>query len=515
MHTFKICVIATLMILILMQSAQADNWPMFRHDVAHTGVADEVVLPPLELLWKYKISEGYEFFLSPAVFGGIVYVGTSKDDYVYALDAKTGSLRWKYQTMDQISSSPTVSGDFVYIGSNDGYVYALDAEIGSLKWKYKVSSKIFSAPVISEGAIYFGSHNFSGRNYVYALDAKTGSLKWKYETYYAIDRSSPAVSGGTIYVVLSDGNLHALDISTGDFKWKYQLDGSLFVWSSPAVSGGIVYVGSWGGYMYALDAATGDLKWKYKTIGTEKQGRNEYTILSSPAVSGGVVYFGSNDDYVYARDANTGSLKWKYKTGSRVVSSPAISGGVVYIGSDDGYLYALDYKNGSSIWKYEFPPVKYAGESRSISSSPAVSDGVVYVTSENGYMYAFASNLSGQTVTSPESRTTPILTPITSQTPLEMNHGTFKYIVTVFLFMTGTILLISKIIVISSKNEYSIIEAIVRSCTIVAFIWALALGLFTIQNKNILLNLTISSFLFFLVVLVIFIKITLKHRKQL
>jgi serine/threonine-protein kinase len=61
---------------------------------------------------------------SPAVAGGVVYVG-STDNYVYALDASTGDLRWRYQTGHRVESSPTVAGGVVYVGSTDNYVYAL------------------------------------------------------------------------------------------------------------------------------------------------------------------------------------------------------------------------------------------------------------------------------------------------------------------------------------------------------------------------------------------------------
>ena len=96
------------------------------------------------------------------------------------------------------------------------------------------------------------------------------------------------------------------------------------VLSSPAVSGGVVYVGSSDNRVYALDASTGDLIWSYET--------GDY-VFSSPAVSGGVVYVGSRDNRVYALDASTGDLIWSYETGDEVWSSPEVSGGVVYVGS--------------------------------------------------------------------------------------------------------------------------------------------------------------------------------------
>ena len=60
---------------------------------------------------------------SPAVANGVVYVN-SYDNSVYALNAKTGGLLWKYTTGLGSESSPAVANGVVYIGSGDFNVYA-------------------------------------------------------------------------------------------------------------------------------------------------------------------------------------------------------------------------------------------------------------------------------------------------------------------------------------------------------------------------------------------------------
>ena len=85
----------------------------------------------------------------------------------------------------------------------------------------------------------------------------------------------------------------------GDWVWEYKTGDDVF--SSPAVSGGYVYVGSDNNKVYCLDAATGIKIWEYKTGGD---------VRSSPAVSGGYVYVGSGNHKVYclnAADGDSGS----------------------------------------------------------------------------------------------------------------------------------------------------------------------------------------------------------------
>ena len=83
---------------------------------------------------------------APTVADGVVYAG-SDDNHVYALDAETGELLWRFETDDVIRSSPTVAGGAVYVGSNDNHVYALDAETGGLLWSYATPATGRSTPL--------------------------------------------------------------------------------------------------------------------------------------------------------------------------------------------------------------------------------------------------------------------------------------------------------------------------------------------------------------------------------
>ena len=80
---------------------------------------------------------------------------------MYALDAESGKLRWRFQTDGEVRSSPAIAGGLVYIGSNDDHLYALDAEVGDLVWKYETDDDI-RVPVLSIGeTVYFGSYDYN------------------------------------------------------------------------------------------------------------------------------------------------------------------------------------------------------------------------------------------------------------------------------------------------------------------------------------------------------------------
>ncbi len=227
-------------------------WPMFHHDLQHTGQSPyDTSRNDGTLKWRYQTGSG--IISSPAIGSdGTIYVG-SLDSYLYSLNPE-GTLKWRYQTGSGIGSSPAISSNgTIYVGSDDHYLYALNPD-GTLKWRYQTGSGIGSSPAISsDGTIYVGSDD----HYLYALNPD-GTLKWRYQTGVNIN-SSPAIgSDGTIYVGSHDHYIEGLDDRylyalnpNGTLKWKFRTGDRIF--SSPAISSdGTIYVGSWDNYLYAI-----------------------------------------------------------------------------------------------------------------------------------------------------------------------------------------------------------------------------------------------------------------------
>jgi outer membrane protein assembly factor BamB len=338
-----------------------DWWPMFRHDLQHSGYSTSDAPDTDNLLWSYTTGDSVRS--SPAVVDGRVYIG-SWDYNMYCLDADTGDFIWSYTTGSIVTSSPAIADGKIYFGSADDYVYCLDADSGDLVWNYLAGESVYSSPAVVDSRVYIGSYD----NNVYCLDADTGDFIWSYTTG-GIVYSSPAVVDGGVYIGSGDNNVYCLDADNGDFIWSYTTgDG---VSSSPTVADGKVYAGSADFKLYCLDADTGDHIWN-NTIGH---------FVSSTAVVDDRVYLGSDNQNVYCLDADTGDLIWSYTTGERVASSPAIADGKLYIGQYWHKVYCLDANNGDYIWSYTTEGQIY--------SSPAVADSKVYIGSKDGKVYCF------------------------------------------------------------------------------------------------------------------------------
>jgi outer membrane protein assembly factor BamB len=282
------------------------------------------------------IPDAWDLFTSsPAVAHGKVYFG-SGDGNVYAVDAATGVLQWKYPTKDVVHSSPAVVEKTVYIGSWDSYLYALDAETGQPRWTFKSGEDpaihnqvgFQSSPSVVDGTLYVGCRDA----HVYALDAATGRKLWDYPTSKSWVIGTPAVASGSVYVGTSDSaRFMALDAKTG--RLRFNVDVKAYMFSSPALAGGVLYAGNHNGRLYAIDAQNGSILWEFQT---EASRTDTLKVLQPDGKLNREAFkpiFGDFEDMYIDF--------YRYVSIGAIVSSPVVDKGVVYVGSMDGNLYAL------------------------------------------------------------------------------------------------------------------------------------------------------------------------------
>lgn len=84
---------------------------------------------PGDIIWFLRYESRSAVTLSPAVAGGVIYVGAG-DYHVYALGAATGAVRWRFLTGCSMRSFPAVVDGVVYIGLDEGHLFALKARPG-------------------------------------------------------------------------------------------------------------------------------------------------------------------------------------------------------------------------------------------------------------------------------------------------------------------------------------------------------------------------------------------------
>jgi outer membrane protein assembly factor BamB len=362
-------------------------WPMFRHDLQHTGRSPYLGAQTFHLKWSFSTGgEGIDS--TPAIdTSGNLYV-QSRSGFLYALGSN-GILKWKFQTFDSfvgccigLESSPAIdSNGVVYVGSSDSNLYAIFSN-GTLDWRFTTRGPIQSSPTIgNDGTIYVGSNDGN----LYAI-TQNGQLKWKFATAGAVV-SSPAIDyiadssslRAIIYFGSNDARLYAISQS-GELAWSFKTGGGVV--SSPTIGrGGIAYVASRDGYVYAINRG-GNLVWKFLIAPECTDFPVNCANDSSPAISSrGTIYIGEgaggDGEGFYAIDRN-GTLLWKSPS-AEIRSSPAIgSDGTVYVGMDDPVL-AFN-PDGTVKWVSNFTTI---GPAFIFYSSPSIGpDGTIYIGTE-------------------------------------------------------------------------------------------------------------------------------------
>lgn len=239
------------------------------------------------------------------VVGGIAYaegkvIFGSTDGNVYALEATTGNLVWKYPTKGMIWGAPTIFDGVCYVGSMDHNVYALDLENGTERWRYEATGAIVMAPIAVEGQLLFGAldHKF------YALDRDNGFVDWSFSGNSNWFWASPVVADGTVYAASVDGLVYALTLRDGTQRWKFDVESKVVV--APIVTDESVIVGSDSGKVWFLDRISGGKTFEpgYAPMGDK--------IRSAMVLADGTVFGSTSDNQIWAIDPDRGQKRWLY-----------------------------------------------------------------------------------------------------------------------------------------------------------------------------------------------------------
>jgi outer membrane protein assembly factor BamB len=282
----------------------------------------------------------WDFFLSSPVINleeknPSVYFGSS-DGNVYALNALTGELKWKFKANGSIHSSPVLYKNSLYIGSWDANLYALDVETGKERWRFETGRKsgfagIQSTVAVANDMVYFGARD----PFFFAINAETGKLVWKYNAASSWIISSAVVVNNVVYVGTSDSYLLlGLDAKTGTELFKFKTNG--YIYSSPAIAGKSAYFGDFTGNFFALNIESFGKEWN--SFSTENRKLFASGILNKDLLDFSYAGKGSNLS-LYSNNKKV--MDDFYKMGP-IVSSPFVANNTVYFGSADGNCYAIE-----------------------------------------------------------------------------------------------------------------------------------------------------------------------------
>ena len=349
-----------------------DAWTVAGHDGAATrsveiaACCNAVTPAPI---WYHSLDTPALF--NPVIDNGRIYLLAS-DGYLHVLNTLNGAEEWRVPVGGELSSNGlAVARGLIYLALAGHFIVALDASDGQERWRFDTGGVVRAAPLVV-GRVLFIS---SGANSLWCLDALTGAKYWVFHSEDALaefwpTRTTPAVSGGLVYVALGASNeFDALNIRTGRKVWEVAFHERMT--GGPMVNEalGLVYVVTWSGRVVALDAHSGEKRWDvHFASGSE----------TSPALSKeqNLLYLGTFDGSIYALNAMTGQTQWQIQVGSPVTASPVIVQGEVLswiiVATQGGMCLILDSHSGKRLHSWN------VGE---LHAEPVVAQGVLYQAS--------------------------------------------------------------------------------------------------------------------------------------
>jgi len=452
---------------------KAEDWPTFMHDNQRSGVTSEQLQPPLSESWVFKAAHQpqpawplpakqdfwhrhynlratvtYDRAFHVVGAGDMVFFGSSADDKVYALDARTGQERWAFFTQAPVRLAPTVSGNKVYVGSDDGYVYCLSRDNGSLIWKYKANDnermipgneRIISTWPVRTGILIDKGNLFSTaglfpnqQTFLLALDAEDGSVKWKQKVdvspqgymlasdkqlYVPTGRTNPAIfaredgrllgqlpsAGGTFALLAQDvlvtgPGRGSKELNAADINTQYKI--ATFDGLSMLVSKSIAYMLS----EKKLSAFNRDL---YLDLSRERNKLSDQSKKLRDQLK-------KTDKNTDKAEQLTGDLRtitnqiselsgkmkdcYLWTVDCDYPHSMIMAGDVLFLGGENK-IAAYKAQNGSVIWT---APVE--GQAFGLS----VCHGGLYVSTDKGQIHCFRSGpTTGTTVIAAKTQTNP------------------------------------------------------------------------------------------------------------
>ncbi|HSH94792.1 MAG TPA: PQQ-binding-like beta-propeller repeat protein, partial [Roseimicrobium sp.] len=180
----------------------------------------------------------------------------SDEQYIAALDKKTGKLAWKTARSGEMKADPQlrksygtplvlkVNGKEQLLSPSTDWLYSYDDK-GKELWKVKYGNLGFSLtprPVVGHGMVFMSTGFMRAEMLAIRYDsAAEPEIVWRY-TKGAPTMPSPVLVGNELYFVNDGGMLTCLDAISGKEHYRERLGGNYS--SSPTFADGRIYVSS-------------------------------------------------------------------------------------------------------------------------------------------------------------------------------------------------------------------------------------------------------------------------------
>ncbi len=358
-------------------TAFENDWPLPGRDyrnsraTTHSGI-DASTVASLEVAWEVALPGSGAFgnlSTTPLIFGDTVYIQDLSSN-VTAISRESGKTLWKHD-LDTFVIGPNgvaVGWGLLYAVEGTDDLFALDLDDGTEVWRERltrtptdgvdIQPTVFrrqvlasTVPVSLEGIYQGGDHGI-----LQARDVETGALTWEFDTIASDDIwGEPEINsgGGSWYPP-------SIDVDSGVIFWGVAnpapFPGTPAFPNGTSRPGPNLYTNS----VVALNAEGGQMEWYRQATPHDIFDRDlVHTLLVDVEIGGRhfrVVVGTGKAGLVIGHDLETGELLWETPIGHH----------------ENDELDALD--GPTEVW-----PGTFGG----VLTPPAAADGVVYVATLN------------------------------------------------------------------------------------------------------------------------------------
>ena len=227
----------------------------------------------LQLRWVWSLDDGERQQITPLVHDGVMFVSTVVNNKVQALNAATGDLIWENSLGPRLENQVNATartmvlyGNQLFYPASDATLYALDARTGKVNWKFKhtdFGNDKIGGLMIADGKLIVGrgvcdEASLEDRCFIAAYDVKDGHQLWKFSTV-----AYTGEPGGDSWGDMTNGQRAGADAwIAGTYDPKLRL----VYWGTGQAKSGKNGIGDklFSNATIALDVDTGKLKWYHQ-----------------------------------------------------------------------------------------------------------------------------------------------------------------------------------------------------------------------------------------------------------
>jgi outer membrane protein assembly factor BamB len=309
----------------------------------------------------------------------VVAASTGGEVVAFRAGKSRASVLWRAR-VGPVHRGPAVdvAGRTVFVPSADRNLYALEAGTGLVRWRFDAGAPVLSAPAMARAGPDREYVVFTAGEDLFAVDAGTGGLAWSVAGR-GFSAGRAACDGERVYTAAADGYARAHDVRTGREAWSHEMaagdEHRVALYSGwddvVALGGGAVIVATVSGSR-ALEADSGAVRWTF----------GEGAMYPPAVVLGdGTALFISEQGVVSRVGLGDGSIVWRTSLGVRVQNAGlAVAGDRAWVVPECGGLIGVRLADGREQASVRFTTAN-------VYSAPAVVDGTLIVGDQDGFVH--------------------------------------------------------------------------------------------------------------------------------